>query len=454
MATDSGWVLICDQEPHIRDSLRGTLEARGCAVDTFDGGPALLKVLGEERESCPDLVLLDADGPGTDGLEVLRRVKVSRPEQAVVMMSSFATVKGAVGAMKLGALDFLVKPFAAEEVTGLVEQLVERNRLVKENRSLKAEIRRRFDPGQVVFESKAFGRVFEMTRRVAASEVNVLIQGESGTGKELIASTIHYGSRRSDQRFLTVNCAALTDTLLESQLFGYVKGAFTGAASNRRGLVEEADGGTLFLDEIGDVSPSLQAKLLRVLQEKEFLPVGSTRSRRADVRFVAATNKDLDKEVARGAFREDLYYRLNVANLRVPPLRERPEDVVPLARFFLDRYGTRGQVLAAATVEQLQAYPWPGNVRELENVVEMAAVLSSGGEITPEYLPAKVSEPSPRPFSAMPTDLSLEALEARHIEQVLHQTGYHKVNTAKILQIGRTTLDRKIAQYGLRREDP
>ena len=456
---ERGCVFLCDGEAHVREALEGVLTARGYRVEAFAGGDALLRAMEERRDAPPDLVLLDADGAGLGALEVLRRVRASWPDQAVVVTSAFATVKGAVAALKLGAQDYLPKPVAAEVLVELAGQVAERSRLVRENRSLKAEIRRRFDPGRVVFQSPAFRRVFEMAKRVAASDVSVLIQGESGTGKELIASTIHYASGRRDERFLTVNCAALTETLLESQLFGHVKGAFTGAVATQRGLLEDAEGGTLFLDEIGDVSPALQAKLLRVLQEKEFLPVGSTRVRRADVRFVAATNKDLEREVAAGRFREDLYYRLNVAALRVPPLRERREDVAPLAAHFLARCGSRGQTISAEALARLVAYSWPGNVRELENAVEMAAVLAAGGEITPDHLPEKLSAPmaalaaAPASPSVSGEALSLEEAEARHIGEVLRRTGYHKVNAARLLRISRTTLDRKISQYGLQREE-
>ncbi len=342
-------------------------------MEVFASGGQLLKAMEVQREERPDLVLLDCGLPGPGGLEVLRRLRTVRPEIAVVMMSGFATVRGAVEAMKQGASDYLIKPFFADELLALVDKVVERNRLLEENRSLKAEIRRRFDPDQVIFSSAAFRRVFELAQKVAPSDAGVLILGESGTGKELIASTIHYASRRREDRFLTINCAALTETLLESQLFGHVKGAFTGAVASQRGLVEEAHRGTLFLDEVGDLSPGLQAKLLRVLQEGEFLPVGSTRVRHADVRFLAATNKDLEREVAAGRFREDLFYRLNVVTLRVPALRERREDIAPLAEFFLARLSLRGdQRIAPEALARLQAYDWPGNVRELENVMEMA----------------------------------------------------------------------------------
>ncbi|WP_305043851.1 sigma-54-dependent transcriptional regulator [Geoalkalibacter sp.] len=450
-----GKILICDDEVEIQNFLRKLLEARGHGVECFGGGAALLKALGEMDGALPDLVLIDAKMPGLDGLEVLRRIKASHGDLCVVLMSAFATVRNAVEAMKLGAHDYLIKPFIAEDIYALVDAVVERSRLVAENRSLKAEIRRRFDPEQVIFKSQAFRNVFTLAKRVAASDAGVLILGESGTGKELIASTIHYSSARRDERFLTLNCAAITDTLLESQLFGHVKGAFTGAVANHRGLVEEANRGSLFLDEIGDLSPALQAKLLRLLQEKEFLPVGATRARHADVRFIAATNKDLEKEVARGAFREDLFYRLNVVTLNIPPLRERREDIPLLAEHFVRKYAARPeQRLSAETLALLGRYSWPGNVRELENTMEMAVILADGDEIAPAFLPAKItSGGSDEEFVPPPNGgLSLEDVERLYIEQVFRQTGFHKVKSSEILGIARKTLDRKLAQYGIDKE--
>ncbi|TYO96634.1 DNA-binding NtrC family response regulator [Geothermobacter ehrlichii] len=448
-----GWILVCDDEQEIRDFLRDMLETRGHQVDTFDGGGALLKMLQEERDAQPDLVLLDVKMPGMDGMEVLRRLRISHPRLPVVMMSAFATVRGAVAAMKQGAHDYLIKPFFADELFNLVEKIVERNRLETENRSLKAEIRRRFDPDQVVFTSAGFRRAFELARKVAPSDASVLIMGESGVGKELIASTIHYSSQRCENRFLTINCAALTDTLLESQLFGHVKGAFTGAVANHRGLVEEADGGTLFLDEIGDISAALQAKLLRVLQEKEFIPVGSTKVRKADVRFIAATNKDLETEVRLGNFREDLFYRLNVVTIRVPPLRERRDDIPLLAQYFARKYSPRGeQRISSEAMALLNSYHWPGNVRELANVIEMATILADGDTIDAEHLPVKVSEGTPVEFALPKEQMSLEDVERLYIEQVYRQTGYHKLKTSSILGISRKTLDRKIKQFNIVRE--
>jgi len=453
-AMEQGRIFICDDQPEVQQLLRKALESHGHQVELFAGSDKLLRALEEHREERPDLILLDVRPAGADSLEVLRRIKALRAEQAVVMMSAFATVRGAVEALKQGASDYLLKPFLSDELFNLVDKVVGHNRLLEENRSLKAEIRRRFDPDQVIFKSAAFRRVFELAKKVAPAAASVLIQGESGTGKELIASTIHYSSRRREQRFLTINCAALTDTLLESQLFGHVKGAFTGAVATQRGLVEEAHKGTLFLDEIGDVSPALQAKLLRVLQEKEFIPVGSTRVRHADVRFLAASNKDLETEVAAGRFREDLFYRLNVVTVQVPPLRERKEDVPPLADFFIARFATRpGQKVTAEALGLLRAYDWPGNVRELENVIEMAAILADGADIGADHLPLKVTRGEPVEFALPSEQMSLAQLEALYIEQVYRQTRFHKVNTARILDISRKTLDRKLVQYGIGKGD-
>ena len=447
---EQGRIFICDDQPEARRFVQELLAARGYATESFESATLLLRALDELKGQGPDLILLDA----RDALEVLRRLKTLHPELSVAMMSAFATARGAVEAMKLGARDYLIKPFFADELFDLLDKIVERGRLVAENRSLKAEIRRRFDPGQVIFKSAPFRKVFELAQKVAPSDASVLILGESGTGKELIASTIHYSSRRREERFLTINCAALTDTLLESQLFGHLKGSFTGAVASQRGLVEEAHKGTLFLDEIGDISARLQAKLLRVLQEKEFIPVGSTRVRHADVRFVAATNRNLEEAVAAGGFREDLYYRLNVVTLHVPPLRERREDIAPLAEFFVARYAPREvPPIAAEALAQLRAYDWPGNVRELENVIEMGMILSDGGELRPEHLPVKVAEGHPVDFVLPQAQMSLEDVERLYIEQVYRQTRSHKMRTAEILKISRKTLDRKLAQFGIGKED-
>lgn len=306
----------------------------------------------------------------------------------------------------------------------------------------------------IIVASPSFRQVYELTLQVAASDANILILGESGTGKELIARTVHDNSPRCSKPFVSLNCAALTDSLLESQLFGHVRGAFTGAVVNQKGLLEEADGGTLFLDEIGDVSAAVQAKLLRVIQERDFIPLGSTKAAKVDVRFVAATNKDLLQEVDEGRFREDLYYRLNVISLTVPPLRERPEDIEPLARCFLQRFAGRMKKelhdLEPAALDLLRSYHWPGNVRELENVIERAVILAHGPSLTADLLPMEGRRPEPAVQETVPL-LRLAEVERRHILAVLKQTGFHKSNTAEILGISRKTLDRKLDGYGMKR---
>jgi DNA-binding NtrC family response regulator len=449
----SGKIYICDADQNSRKYLEETLQLQGHQLQSYTQGSGLLQILEEPEEDAPDLILIDMHLPDISGLDLLRRIKRLRPRQHVVTMNAFGTVRGAVEAMKQGAYDYLLKPFTPSELNSLVDTLVEHNRLVSENRSLKAEIRRRFDPELVVFKSPSFGKVFELAKKVATAEASILIMGESGAGKEIIASTIHYSSGRRDQRFLTINCAALTDTLLESQLFGHVKGAFTGAVGTQRGLIEEADRGTLFLDEIGDISPGLQAKLLRVLQEKEFIPVGSTKVRRANVRFVAATNKDLQEEVKTGHFREDLYYRLNVVTLQVPPLRERPEDIEPLANLFIEKFAGRDKLhLTKDALSILASYSWPGNVRELENIIEMAVILADQGEIDVAQLPAKLTADQLTPMAAPKAGMSLEDVEKLYIEQIYRETGYHKLRTSQILDIARRTLDRKLQQYGIHKE--
>lgn len=449
----SGKIYICDADQNSCQILEKNLQTQGHQLVIFNQGNNLLQFLEGQDEELPDLVLIDMHLPDISGPDLLRQLKRLRPQLHVIPMNAFGTVRGAIEAMKQGATDYLLKPFPPSELNSLIDKLIEHNKLVSENRSLKAEIRRRFDPEQVVYKSPCFGQVFDLAKKVAASEASILITGESGAGKEIIASTIHYSSQRREQRFLTINCAALTDTLLESQLFGHVKGAFTGAVNSQRGLIEEADHGTLFLDEIGDISPGLQAKLLRVLQEKEFIPVGSTKVRHADVRFVAATNKDLQEEVRDGRFREDLYYRLNVVTLQVPALRERPEDIEPLAKLFVEKFAGRDRLeLTRDALNLLCSYSWPGNVRELENVIEMAVILADGDEIDVAQMPPKLATAQISPMPAPKAGMTLEEVEKMYIEQIYRETGYHKLRTSQILDIARRTLDRKLQQYNIHKE--
>lgn len=441
-------IFICDDEEEIRKYLKKLLETQGMAVETFDGGTSLLARL--DRTPPPDLLLQDVKMPDMSGIDILQRVKKTLPTIPVVIMTAYGTIDSAVEAIKYGAYDYVTKPFPKEKILGVLEKALERELLLKENRLLKEDLHRAGGPAPLIFVSARFREVYDLTLQVAASEANILILGESGTGKELIASAIHYNSRRRAKRYLTINCAALSDTLLESQLFGHIRGAFTGAVTTQKGLLEEADGGTLFMDEVGDLSSPLQAKLLRVIQERDFMPVGATKSKTVDIRLIAATNKDLEKEVREGRFREDLYYRLNVITITPPPLRERREDVEPLANHFLQKFASRmSKELKGLSPEALQlltGYHWPGNVRELENVMERAVILARGEFITPEVLPIRLPEKQSKQLPAL---ASLEEVEREHICSVLDKTRFHKSRAADILGISRKTLDRKIVEYGL-----
>ena len=445
-------IFICDDEEGIRRYLQKMFQAKEYEVETFDGGTSLLERMEEGNGPEPDILLQDVRMPDMDGIEVLKRVKLLRPNLPVVVMTAFGTIDAAVEAIKLGAYDYVTKPFPKEKILGLIENALQLDLLLKENRQLKEELSRPDIPDNIIFVSDEFRRIYELTVQVAASDANILVLGESGTGKELIAGAVHVNSQRKGRRFLSINCAALSDTLLESQLFGHVRGAFTGAITTQKGLLEEADGGTLFLDEIGDVSAAVQAKLLRVIQEREFIPVGATKAKSVDIRFVAATNKDLNKEVQEGRFREDLYYRLNVISIALPPLRERSEDIEPLAMHFLTKYARRIRKeirgFSPESLQILKTYHWPGNVRELENVIERAAILTRGDLVTPDVLPVQPRNQASAPLPGNRL-ISLEAIEREHIEQVLRRTGYHKSRSAEILGISRKTLDRKIVEYNL-----
>jgi DNA-binding NtrC family response regulator len=449
-------ILICDDEEGMRAYLGKMLRGWGYDTDTFSSPIELLRSLREGDGG--DLLLLDIRMPEMDGIEALRRLREIRPELPVVMMTGHGTIDSAVEAMRLGAFDYLSKPFPKEKLEALVRHCLERERLLEENQSLKRELREQSGGSAPVFASAPFREVYELACRVADSASSVLILGESGTGKELIARTIHDNSPRAAERFVPINCATLSETLLESQLFGHLRGAFTGAQQNRKGLLEEAHNGTLFLDEIGDLGLALQAKLLRVLQEGEFLPVGATRARQVDVRIVAATNKDLEREVAAGNFREDLYYRLNVISLQLPPLRVRPEDIEPLALHFLSEMAGKMRrpirAIAPEAMAALRHYSWPGNVRELRNAIERGAILARGEAITVDGLPLKLQRPgqTPRPV-ADEDSFNLKDAERLQIMRAMRRTQGNKTRAAELLGVTRKTLDRKMQHFGLSSAD-
>ena len=371
-----GRVLVLDDEENICKSCAEVLRDDGYKVTTCTAPADALAHLGAEHV---DLVLLDLKMPDADGIDVLKQIKAGDQETTVIIITGYATVETAVASLKLGAFDYVSKPFTPDELSLAVRRAFEHRRLVTENKYLREELIRKFEFDNIIGESEPVKDVCELIKRVAPTDATVLIHGESGTGKELVARALHHNSRRRDKNFVVVDCASLAQSVIESELFGYVKGAFTGAAETKQGLLERADGGTLFLDEIANINLDIQAKLLRVLQEQEFKRVGDSRSRKTDIRFVAATNKDLEKLIKEGVFREDLFYRLDVFRITMPPLRERREDIPLLARYFLNIYTKRmhreleGFSTEATTL--LKEYDWPGNVRELKNMVERLVIM-------------------------------------------------------------------------------
>jgi len=459
-------LLVADDDPAVRQSLERMLTREGYAVVLAPDGQAALDRL---RDGGIDLVLSDLRMPGLTGLELLRQVKAVSPEMDLVMLTAFGTVEEAVQAMKDGAVDFLTKPFQRAQLIRVIRKALERRALIQENKALQQRLDDLLRQGDIIGVSPAFRRVMRLVDQVANSSATVLIHGESGTGKELFARAIHERSPRRSGPFIAVNCAALPETLLESELFGYEKGAFTGAGNRKEGRFELADGGTLFLDEVADLSPVTQPKILRVLQEGEFERVGGTKTIRVDVRIVAASNQDLATLVKEKRFREDLFYRLNVITITAPPLRERREDVPVLAQHFLRVYAAKNNRRLDGFSEEalrcLEAYGWPGNVRELENVVERAVVLARGTTVEVSDLPDSISEravmldreeaaagaapdasasPAPEGFFRIRVGTSLAEVEQRILEETLRFTKGNKTLTAKILGIDPKTVFRKL----------
>ncbi|HSA94324.1 MAG TPA: sigma-54 dependent transcriptional regulator [Terriglobales bacterium] len=448
---DALQVLIVDDEPAVREGCREVAEGLGFRVSVADGATAAYRIL--ESESI-DLCLLDLRLPGASGLEVLQEIRRRRPEAEVVVITGYATVQSAVEAMKLGACDYVAKPFHVDELRLLLERVARQIRLSTENRVLREKVRNRKGFAGMVGHSREMEKLYRIISKVASSTHPVLIQGESGTGKELVARSIHFSGSYRDKPFIPVDCGALVPTLIESELFGYVKGAFTGATRTKEGLLAIADRGTVFLDEIAELPVDLQAKLLRALQEKEIRPVGSTRRVPIQVRILAATNRDLEAAVQQGTFRKDLYFRLNVVNLRIPPLRERREDIPLLVGHFLERLarstGTE-RTLADDALERMMSYDWPGNVRELENSIERAWALSSGPVLHTSDLPTTLQGISALAAGASADHgiVSLQELEKRAILEALQRLNGDKLLAARLLGIGKTTLYRKLKEYGV-----
>jgi DNA-binding NtrC family response regulator len=447
-------ILVVDDERNTCDALEMILRRDGHSVLTAPSGNEALALL-EEHEV--DLILSDMKMPQMDGLELLRHIKSRYPGLVVVMMSGHHDVTAAVEAMKEGAFDYLVKPFNRDDVLRALQKALTLRALMVENLALKRQVQDRFARAQVIGSSLAWRRVCEMVEQVAPSRATVLLLGESGTGKELIAGLLHHLSPRAERPFITLNTAALPATLLEAELFGHEKGAFTGAQQRKPGRFELADEGTLFLDEIGDMPIEVQVKLLRVLQDGTFERLGGTRTLRVDVRVVAASNKDLDQEVEAGRFRTDLYYRLNVITLHLPPLRDRREDIPLLVAHFLRKYAQQNHKEVAAiqqqTLQCLQTYDWPGNVRELENIIERAVVLAQGSTIGMAELPAHLQEKEPEivhgEHFVLPADATLAEIERAAIAQALQRNAGNRQAAARALNIGVATLYRKLKVYQL-----
>jgi DNA-binding NtrC family response regulator len=440
-------VLVVDDEARMAEVVAAALRRAGHECETCANAEAALAALDERAV---DVVVTDWKMPGMDGVELLRRVHARRPGLPVILLTAHGTVPAAVAAMREGAFDYVTKPFDNDELRATVARALELQRLERENRWLRQEVGTRYGPDAIVAESARSRELLDLVRRVAPSRAGVLVQGESGTGKELVARLLHYWSERVGRPFVAVNLKAFAEGVIESELFGHEKGAFTGALAARAGCFERADGGTLFLDEVAEIGPDVQAKLLRVLQEGEVLRVGGSAPRRVDVRVVAATNRVLRDEIAAGRFREDLYFRLNVIPIHLAPLRERRDDIVPLARHFLARYAAeagRRLALSPDAERALAAHPWPGNVRELENAVERAVVLARGDTIEPEDL---LLEERPAPPAADGTlQESLDRAAATRIRAALAAAGGNRAEAARALGVDRTTLYRTMKRLGM-----
>jgi DNA-binding NtrC family response regulator len=440
-------VLIIDDDPLIRKTLTSHLAKRGFEVHTAEGGE---EGLSKFAEACPDLVLLDIRLPDIDGLEVLKRIRERNTGSSVLMMTAFDDMQSTVAAIQLGAFEYLVKPLNFIDLDLTMEKAIQVRALEDKVSYLVGEKRKEYTIDNIIGRSPLMREVFKLIGSVSGTRTNVLIQGDSGTGKELVAKAIHYNSPGRDEPFIVINCSAISDTLLESELFGHVKGAFTDAVCETKGKFEIAGRGTLFLDEIGDVSPNLQSKLLRVIETRDFMKVGGERSLKTEARIIAATNHDLKSLIAKERFREDLYYRLKVVEIFLPPLRDRREDIPELVGYLLEKINRelRKNVrkVPADVMRTLMELPWKGNVRELENALTRAVILAKGDVILAENLPLGAPERPAFPAGLVP----LSDVEKGYIQYVLDSTQGSKVRTSEILGISRPTLDKKIREYGLR----
>lgn len=442
-------VMVVDDDPETLSLLREVVEKEGYQVKTVEDGDTALRQLSEWQ---PDLVITDIHMPGMDGLALLAAIREKAPDILVILLTAYGSLKTAVDAIKAGAFDYLSKPFVVDDIRLVVRRALEHKKLIRENRSLRDQLRERYRFDNLVGSSPGMVAVYKMVARVAETDSTVLIQGESGTGKELIARAIHANSVRSSGPFVAIDTGSLAETLLESELFGHERGAFTGAVANKKGLLEQAHQGTCFLDEIADLSPVMQSKLLRSLQEREIRRVGSETPRAIDVRIIAASKKELKPLVDAGTFREDLYYRLEVVTIVLPPLRDRVEDIPLLSQYFVDKYGRAREKpvggLSQDAMTLLMHYPWPGNVRELEHVIERAIALTPHPIITPEDLPETIRKATAQDQARARGWATLDELEKDYILRVLDAHHQDHGQAAAVLGIHRKTLLRKLRQYG------
>jgi len=444
-------ILIVEDEETLRESIKRIFTKEGYVVEGAESAERGLALL---EANAYDVIISDIILPGMDGIEMLARVREQNPDQIVIIITAYASLDTSVKALRAGAYDYIMKPIIHEEIKQIVRNALRQRSLQAENVLLKREVGRSCDFTSIIGESPVLRSIIDEVRKIADAKSNILLLGETGTGKELFARVIHHNSSRCDMPFVPINCSAIPENLLETELFGHVRGAFTGAVATKKGILEEAEGGTVFLDEIGDMSLALQAKLLRVIEDQVIRPVGSTKGTKVDIRFIAATNKDLRVAVKQGQFREDLYYRINVISLLIPPLRERKEDIPPLIGYYLGRYaqemGKPVKEMAPEALELMTNYEWAGNVRELQNVIERAILISDGGVIDGRHLPVGMKAELPFPDEVFAKKLSIEDYTKAFISK--YQSAYNEQQLAELLGITRKSLWEKRKKWGIQKE--
>jgi DNA-binding NtrC family response regulator len=443
-------ILIVEDEETLSASLKRVFLRDGYAVDAVNSAESGLKML---EDSIYDIIITDIILPGIDGIELLKKIKEKIPDQIVIIVTAYASLETAVEALRAGAYDYVVKPIIHEEIKQIVKNALKQRALQAENILLKKQIERQYDFSKIIGESSVMQKIISEVKKIADARSNVFLLGETGTGKELIARAIHFSSNRADKPFTPINCSAIPENLLESELFGHVRGAFTGAITSKKGLFEEANGGTIFLDEIGDLSLSLQSKLLRVLEDQEIRPVGGTQSIKVDLRFISATNKDIENAVKGGTFREDLFYRINVITIKLPPLRERKEDIELLVRYFIQKYskelGKPVNEIDNEALNILKTYHWPGNIREIQNIIERAILISEDGVIRVEHLPEGIKTEGSFMHGALGDKLSIEDYTKAFIQR--YQNEFNEQQLADMLGITRKSLWEKRKRWGITR---